>query len=60
MYISQTTKLKFGVYMEDTKYGYLIEIDPVVIEMQQVENGNLMVPVNNTCARHMSFLVTDT
>ena len=36
--------------MEGTKYLNLIEIVPVVIDICEVENGKLMVPVNNTCA----------
>ena len=31
----------------------LIEIGLVVIEIQGVENGELVVPVNNTLVRHM-------
>ena len=60
MYISQTTKpifFKLGikiVYMEG--YVNLIEISPVVIEIQGVENGNLVVPVNNTIVCLTSFL----
>ena len=45
--------------MEGIKYVNLIEIDPVVIEIWSVENGNLVVPVNNIeCL--MSFMATDT
>ena len=44
------------------KYVNLIEIGPVVIEIWRVENGGLVVPVNNTlvCMCRMSFLVADT
>ena len=38
----------------------LIEIGPVVIEVQGVENGELVVPVNNILVCHMAFLGTDT
>ena len=38
----------------------MIEIDPVVIEIQGVENGDLVVPVNNTLVCHTAFLATDT
>ena len=39
------------------KYMNLIEIGPVVIEMQGVENGEFAVPVNNTLVGHAhSFL----
>ena len=37
-----------------------IEISPVVIEIQGVENGKLAVPVNNALVSHMAFLATDT
>ena len=60
-YILQTTKPIFvckAVYMEGIKYVNLIEIGPVVIEIQGVENGDLVVPVNNTLVRHTSFLAT--
>ena len=46
--------------MEDIKYVNLIEINPVVIEIQAVENSKLTVPVNNTLVHHMASLVTDT
>ena len=48
------------VYMEGTKYVNLIEINPVVIEIRGVENGELVVPVNNTLAHHTAFLAADT
>ena len=38
----------------------LIEIGPVVIEIREAENGELVVPVNNTLVSHMAFLATDT
>ena len=38
--------------MEDIKYVNLIELSPVVIEILGVENDELAVPVNNTCAPH--------
>ena len=34
--------------MEGMKYVNLIEIGPVVIEIKGVENGKLVVSVNNT------------
>ena len=46
--------------MEGIKYVNLIEIGPVVIEIQGVENGELVVPVSNTLVRHMAFLAADT
>ena len=45
--------------MEGIKYVNLIEIGPVVIEIQGVENGELAVPVNNTPVCHMAFLAAD-
>ena len=41
-------------------YMNLIEIDLVAIEIRGVENGELVVPVNNTLVHHMAFLATDT
>ena len=41
-------------------YVNLIEISPVVIETQWVENGELAVPVNNTLVGHTTFLAADT
>ena len=41
--------------MEGTKYINLIEIGPVVIEIWGVENGDLVVPVNNTLVCGTSF-----
>ena len=38
----------------------LIEFGPVVIEIQGVENGELVVAVNNTLVRHTAFLAADT
>ena len=46
--------------MEGIKYVNLIEIGPVVIEIQGAENGELVVPVNNTLMRHTAFLAADT
>ena len=46
--------------MEGIKYVNLIEIGPVVIEICEVENGELVVPVNNTLLRHIAFLAADT
>ena len=46
--------------MEGIKYVNLIEIGPVVIEIQGVENGELAVPVNNTLVSHTAFLAADT
>ena len=42
--------------MEDIKYVNLIEISPVVIEVRGAENGELVVPVNNTLVSHTAFL----
>ena len=33
---------------------------PMVTEIQGVENGEIAVPVNNTLVRHMAFLAADT
>ena len=48
--------------MEVIKYVYvnLIEIGSVVIEIRGVENGELVVPVNNTLVRYTAFLAADT
>ena len=46
--------------MEGIKYVNLIEIGPVVIEIQGFENGELAVPVNNTLVSHKAFLAADT
>ena len=46
--------------MEGIKYVNLIEIGPVVIEIQGVENGELAVPVNNTLVSPTAFLAADT
>ena len=48
------------VYMESIEYVNLIEIGSVVIEILDVENGELAVPVNNTFVNHTAFLITDT
>ena len=52
--------IKSCMYVEDIKHINLIEISPVFIEIQGVENGNLVVPLHNTFMCHMSFLATDT
>ena len=45
-------------YMEGIKCVNLIEISPVVIEIQRVENGELVVSVNNvTCVMYWPSLV---
>ena len=46
--------------MADKKYVNEIEIGPVVTEIQGVENGKLVVSVNNTLVCHLAFLATDT
>ena len=46
--------------MESITYVNLIEIDPVVIEIQGIENGKLAVPVNNTLVHYTAFLAADT
>ena len=46
--------------MEDLKYVNMIEIGLVVIEIQGIENGELVVPVNNTLVCHTVFLAADT
>ena len=46
--------------MDGIKYVNLIEIGPVVIEIQGAENGELAVPVNNTLVSHTAFLAADT
>ena len=46
--------------MEGIKYVNLIEIGPVVIEIQGGENGELAVPVNITLVSHTAFLAADT
>ena len=48
------------MYMDDIKYVNLIEIGLVVIEIRGAENGDLVVPVNNTLVCRMSFLAVDT
>ena len=42
------------------RYVNLIEIGPVIIEIQGVEDGKLAVPVYNTLVHHMAFLAADT
>ena len=49
-----------AVYMKGIKYVNLIEIGPVVIEIRGVENGDLVVPVNNTLVCRMCFFAVDT
>ena len=46
--------------MEGIKYVNLIEIRSVVIEIQGIEDGKLVVPVNNTLVHHTAFLAADT
>ena len=46
--------------MECIKYVNLIEIGPRVIEIQGAENGELVVPINNTLVSHTAFLAADT
>ena len=46
--------------MEGIRYVNSIEIVPVVIEIQGVENSELAVPVNDTLVCHMAFLAADT
>ena len=41
------------------KYVKWIEIDPVVIEIGGVENGELVIPVNDTLVCHTTFLAAD-
>ena len=47
-------------YMVRINYVNLIEIGLAVIEIQAVENGKLLVPVNNTLMHHTAFLASDT
>ena len=46
--------------MEGIKYVNLIEIGPLVLEIQGTQNGELAVPVNNTLVSHTAFLAADT
>ena len=46
--------------MEGIKYVNLIEIGPVVVEIRGAENGELVVPVNNTLVSHTAFLSAET
>ena len=48
------------MYKEDIKYVNLIEISLVVTEIWEVENGELMAPVNNSLVHHMAFLAANT
>ena len=51
--------VRMVVYTEGIKYMNFMEICPVVIEIQGVENSKLMVPVNNTLVCHTAFLAAD-
>ena len=53
-------KIVVVMYIEDIKYVNLIEIGQVVIEIQRVENGKLVIPVDNTLVYHMALLAVDT
>ena len=48
------------VYMVGIKYVNLIEIGPVIIEIQGVENDELAASVNNALVHHTTFLAADT
>ena len=48
------------MYVEGIKCVNLIEINPVVIEMRGVENGELVVTVNNILVCYTAFLASDT
>ena len=41
--------------MKGIKYVNLIKIHHIAMEMREVENGDLVVPVNNTLMCHTSF-----
>ena len=64
--ISRTTGLFFSnllcrvTYIEGIQYVNLLEISLVVIEIRDVENSELVVPVNNTLVHHTAFLVAET
>ena len=45
--------------MKGIKYMNLVQISSVVIKTQRVDNGDLVVPINNTLVCSISFLVTD-
>ena len=45
--------------MVGIQYVNLIEISPVGVEIRGVENGKLVIPVNNTLVCHMAFLAAD-
>ena len=47
------------VYMKGIKYMNLVQISSVVIKTQRVDNGDLVVPINNTLVCSISFLVAD-
>ena len=44
--------------MEGIKYVNLIEISPVVIEIQRIENGHLVAPVTHLCAARLFWPLT--
>ena len=46
--------------MVGIKYVNLVQIGLVVIEIQGVDNGNLVIPVNHTLAFSTTFLATHT
>ena len=46
--------------MEGIKYVNLIDISSMVIEIRGIENGKLVVLVNNTLVLHTAFLAADT
>ena len=46
-------------YIEGIKYVNLIEIGLVDLEIRGIENGELVVLVNNTLVCHMALLATD-
>ena len=52
--------VEMHICMDGINYVNLIEIDPVVIEIREVENDMLAVLVNNTLVCHMAFLATST
>ena len=46
--------------MVGIKYVNLMEIGPVVIEIQGVENSKLVILVNNALVHHTAFLAANT
>jgi len=42
--------------MEGIKYINFVEIGSVFFELQEVEIGDFLVHVNNTCVVHVTFL----